>query len=135
MNSFYTEEELKIALLPGMQEKFREMMGLIAYRDNFLCKTCGKKRVYAYEMDDACANLGHDIARLPLPIDPQDTSRLERGESPRGLLGMIDRVRALAYADDGTWGVYTTACIVPSVGKTPTLALLRALQHQWEVKG
>jgi len=162
--NFYTPEELKIASHPKMQSFFRERMGEWKVGDRYHCpnddlKLFHKTKIiedgYFDSMKyDSEGKLGAFVnpepccpdacIRLPFPVDPADTGRLESGERARGLLGMIRgdvELKRESYSNGRT--VYYCAIEEPEMERnvfqagTPTLALLLALQHQigGEVEG
>lgn len=127
------KEEIRLCGLPGMQAFFSEKMGESRERDHFHCLTCGAN--FTKHQDDCNCN-DYDSERwiiCPLAIDSDNPER--------GLWGMIDWNKySYSPNDDGTvdineryegdfdsekWHCYNS---------TPTLALLRALAHQWGIE-
>jgi hypothetical protein len=72
---------------------------------------------------------GYEVFRLPLPIDPRNPER--------GVAGMLKGVSSLLFptARDPEWSVVPLDGRAEiSFGDTPSLALLQALEKQWEVE-
>lgn len=156
------KEEIRLCGLPGMQAFFSEKMGELAEGDKvalkfdrndfdigFVTQTKTMERdVISADLvyvrwhsdkpwrDQSCDKRDwaeEHFIRLPLPIDPVNPER--------GLWGMIDWNKySYSPNDDGTvdineryegdfdsekWHCYNS---------TPTLALLRALAHQWGIE-
>jgi len=116
-------ESLRIMSLPKMQEKFREEMGEPIETDFFWCHRCQQTEPYS---------LYSPLIRLPLPVDPINPER--------GLWGMVNKDKYAIelngfgatvtqfYSADGTTPYNITTY------NTPTVALLRALMHQFGIE-
>jgi hypothetical protein len=125
------DEELRIMSLPGMQEEFAKRSKEWDEHDRVLCQDRQSENyVTTYENHVCMCNC--EPRWFPLPIDLVNPER--------GLWGMVDWGRFVASVGNGgvvniqefPWGremFFASA--------TPTLALLKALAHQWgvEVKG
>jgi hypothetical protein len=145
-------EEIRIASLPGMQEKFKEAMGEVGNGDHvaFRNKTGIITDLQINQGSDGreyiIANAGFGwietqyLIRLPLSIDP--------GHPERGLWGMMDWTKYFIESGgpDGEIAVYEQPFIEyseelgisvkshPIITEQPYLALLLALAHQWNVE-
>lgn len=130
------KEEIRLCGLPGMQAFFSEKMGESRERDHFHCLTCGAN--FTKHQDDCNCN-DYDAERwiiCPLAIDSDNPER--------GLWGMCDGVvtigKQLFIKDSYFVSVRLTdeagnyKKFVSFKGSTPTLALLRALAHQWGIE-
>jgi hypothetical protein len=126
-------EALRLMSLPAMQEKFREAMGPWQEGDPYYSYL---DRVGGFVEDQVCEDFNNGefegVVRLPLPIDPNNPER--------GLWGMVDWKRWRAVQDitdmSGlTWLFWTPfESNTVRIRDTITLALLRALMHQWQIE-
>lgn len=152
-----TDEELKYYSHPKMQKLFWEMMGKEKPGDRYAIESLPGK--WEVDLNDTFDGNWHHTLRerdfqgyntilLPLPIDPDDDERIAKREKPRGLWGMVDweRWKLEGGIDVGRRYRAGIICLTERLGdrggrisglmikNTPTLALLKALAAQWEVK-
>ncbi len=129
-------EELALYSHPKMQELFEEKMGYEEPYDRIWHPDYGygsvKSNTSTYlrvAFENREKSLGYHeriiIVRLPLPIDLVNAER--------GLWGMVEGYKELK-TDHGGKSSCETNTAQSGVCETPTLALLRALAHQWEVE-
>jgi hypothetical protein len=132
-----TDLELKYYSNPKMQEKFREAMGewsvgdrglfkggMIGYYQGFWTEESHTIHSFMFGIGSLDTRSEEPI-RLPLPIDPKHPER--------GLCGMVEKFGKLYYSRKDGWCYQTDDGMKIDYGKTPTLALMKALAHQWEI--